>query len=127
MVAASGGTYMRVLVVDDEEDVQILVRLVLESEGHEVLVASNGDEARAFCQQGRVDALVLDVSLPTEDGPTVLATLREAGIAPTEVFLASAITPRALGVMAADLGAHALSKPFTVATLKQALAPVLEG
>ncbi len=117
---------MRVLVVDDEEDVQILVRLVLEAEGHEVLVASNGDEARVLCDEGNIDVLVLDVSLPEEDGPAVLRSLREAGTAPTEVFLASAITPRALGVLAAELGAHVLSKPFTVATLKQVLSPILD-
>ncbi len=118
---------MRVLVVDDEEDVQILFRLVLEAEGHEVQVASNGAEARQRCREGVADVLVLDVSLPEEDGPTLLGVLREEGIAPPEVFLTSAVTPTALGVLARGLEARPLSKPFTIKSLRESLGVVLDA
>lgn len=67
---------MKVLVVDDENSLQNLIRLTLEIEGHQVLVAANGEEALAQWEQ-RPDMIILDVMLPDIDGYQLLRQFRE--------------------------------------------------
>ncbi len=67
---------MKVLVVDDENSLQNLMRLTLEIEGYQVLVAANGEEALAQWEQ-RPDMIILDVMLPDIDGYQLLREFRE--------------------------------------------------
>src|SRR5919204_622263 len=67
----------RILVVDDEPDVRLLCRLVLEAEGHEVVESATGREALQLATEAEPDLVVLDVMLPDLDGWHVLAALRE--------------------------------------------------
>ncbi len=65
-----------VLVVDDEPDVQLALRRLLERAGHAVRLAGNGDEGlRTFFEQPS-DLVLLDVSMPVLDGWDTLAHLR---------------------------------------------------
>lgn len=68
---------MRVLVVDDEDQVLQLVTSMLELEGHEVVTASHGVEALLRVEDHRPDAILLDIVLPRMDGATVAQKLRE--------------------------------------------------
>ena len=67
----------KILVVDDEPDMVHLVRLALEMEGHEVIVAYNGVEALERVAAARPDLIVLDVMMPHMDGFEVLSKLKE--------------------------------------------------
>lgn len=68
----------RILVVDDERAIRELLRCVLELEGHEVVVASNGLEALAFLAEARLPWVVLmDVMMPRLGGIEVCEALRE--------------------------------------------------
>ncbi|MGG0755838.1 response regulator transcription factor [Brevibacillus laterosporus] len=67
---------MKVLVVDDENSLQNLMRLTLEIEGYQVLVAANGEEALTQWEQ-RPDMIILDVMLPDIDGYQLLREFRE--------------------------------------------------
>lgn len=71
-------TPMRVLLVDDDEDIRLLVRLVLTSDNaFEVCgEAGNGQEAIALARTCRPDAIILDVTMPVMDGLTALPLLR---------------------------------------------------
>ncbi|MEY2571743.1 MAG: two-component system, OmpR family, operon response regulator KdpE, partial [Acidimicrobiaceae bacterium] len=62
----------RVLVVDDEDDIRLLVRFTLEHAGHEVIEANDGASALAAAAEQRPDLMVLDVMMPDVDGWTVL-------------------------------------------------------
>jgi DNA-binding response OmpR family regulator len=66
----------RVLVVDDEPDVLLLCRVNLEHAGHEVLEASDGDQAIDIARRELPDAIVLDLMLPHVGGYQVLEALR---------------------------------------------------
>jgi CheY-like chemotaxis protein len=61
----------RVLVVDDDPDLAAICSLILESEGYETSVASNGVEAYDKLSASPVDAILLDVMMPAMDGLTV--------------------------------------------------------
>jgi CheY-like chemotaxis protein len=68
---------MRILVVDDEDQILQLVTSMLELEGHEVETASHGVEALLRVENDRPDAILLDIVLPQMDGATVAQKLRE--------------------------------------------------
>lgn len=60
---------MRVLIVDDELDLQEAIREALESEGHRTVCASNGREALEHLQAGEPTCVILlDLSMPVMDG-----------------------------------------------------------
>lgn len=70
-----------VLIVEDERHIAEGLRFNLEAEGHETLVAADGEQALALLLEERrpVDVVVLDVMLPGQDGFAVASTLRAAG------------------------------------------------
>src|SRR5437868_2969238 len=68
--------YMKILIVDDEEDVRVILRVNLESAGHVVVETEDGDQAVRIAVADEPDAVVLDVMLPLRDGLSVLDELR---------------------------------------------------
>jgi DNA-binding response OmpR family regulator len=118
---------MRVLVVDDEPEILLLVRANIEAIGHECRTAETAADAVAALTGDVPDILLLDVAMPGLDGPALLADLRRRDLQPPHVLLLSAIPPEELVALAVDLGVDWLSKPFTVAEFRQALARLLDG
>lgn len=108
---------MRVLVVDDDEDVRALLELQLRSRGHEVVAVATAAAGRVAADPG-IDALVVDVTLPDLPGPELVAQLRASGDLPARVVLVSALP---IEHVAEGLGVAAMSKPFTPADLDRAL------
>jgi DNA-binding response OmpR family regulator len=70
----------RILIVEDEAHISDGLRFNLEAEGHEAVVASDGEQALDLLLKERrpFDVVVLDVMLPGKDGFTVAAELRES-------------------------------------------------
>jgi two-component system response regulator MprA len=118
---------MRFLVVDDEPEILLLVRANVEAIGHQCCTAETATDAVAALSGDPPDILLLDVAMPGLDGPALLADLRARGLQPPHVMLVSAIPPEELVALAVDLGVDWLSKPFTVAEFRQALARLLDG
>ena len=67
---------LKVLVVDDEENIIELIRLGLRYEGFEVAVASDGEQALAQAQRTNPDLIILDILMPGIDGLEVCRRLR---------------------------------------------------
>jgi len=72
------GSPPRVLVVDDEAQVRLLLSLAFEFEGFEVALASDGDEAVTEAVRFGPDAVILDIMMPRVDGLTALLDLRNS-------------------------------------------------
>ena len=68
----------RILVVDDEAVIAQIIRLLLEPEGHEVMIADDGSRGFAAAQRQAIDLIILDLMMPVMDGFSVLAALRGA-------------------------------------------------
>ena len=64
------------LVVDDDPSIREILVMNLESEGMEVHVADNGDDAVSLARELLPDLVVLDVMMPGQDGYQVLSTLK---------------------------------------------------
>jgi DNA-binding response OmpR family regulator len=77
----------RILVVEDEEDVRVLVARLLSSVGHEVDTAVDGQEALSKIAAHRPDLIVLDLVMPGVDGWEVLRRLSLQAQAPPVVIL----------------------------------------
>jgi two-component system response regulator AtoC len=102
----------RVLVVDDEENLRLVVRTFLKREGYEVEVASGGEEALALVESFGPDVILTDVRMPKMGGMDLLATLRAKGHFAT-VIVMSAYGNTDLAMEAIKAGAYDyIQKPF---------------
>lgn len=112
-----------VLVVDDEHDIRLLARIVLEGAGYEVREASSGQEAIALLDEGGFDVVLLDLRMSPIDGWGVLEHLREVGLVPSlPVVMLSAHADPAMAARAVELGCVGyLSKPFDTEELVAAV------
>ena len=81
------GTPHRLLVVDDDEDVRILVSRIFRDVGFEVDTAENGAEAIAMAAGGGYGLILLDLMMPQVDGWAVLARLQTMKDPPAVVVL----------------------------------------
>src|SRR3954463_9462949 len=70
---------MRILVVEDDQDLQRLLKKALSDAGYVVDVASDGEEGHFLGDTEPYDAVILDLGLPKMDGVTVLERWRKAG------------------------------------------------
>jgi DNA-binding response OmpR family regulator len=77
-----------VLVVEDEDDVRRLVRVLLERGGHTVIEAVNGLEALERLEAARPDLIVLDVTMPELDGWQTLERIRDVSDVPVLMLTA---------------------------------------
>lgn len=116
-----------VLVADDDEDILVLVRTVLERAGYEVVAARDGAEAIAAAQQRRPDLAVLDVSMPELDGLEVLRRLRaDASTSDVPVLLLSARVQEDDVARGFATGASAyVQKPFSPRELSDRVSELL--
>ncbi|MGI8580074.1 MAG: response regulator transcription factor [Solirubrobacteraceae bacterium] len=79
-----------VLVVDDEEDIRGLIKILLERSGLEVTEAANGREALRQLHAVRPDVVVLDVTMPDLDGWETLERIRDVSDVPVLMLTARA-------------------------------------
>ena len=111
----------RVLVVDDEGDIRVIVGLNLGLAGMEFGEARDGNEALDFLRTHTWDACILDLAMPTVDGFEVLKVLSDEGIIDQiAVVVLSAKGSPTVAIEAMQLGAHAhLTKPFSPGAVAQ--------
>ena len=110
----------KILVVDDDPNVQRLLRATLQQEGFEVAVAGDGNEGLAQWESGGPDLILLDVSLPKLDGYGVATKIRESETAGTHVPIIMLTAEKEVEQKVRGLRAGAddyLVKPFHQAEL----------
>ncbi len=120
-------TMPKVLVVDDDPGVRLLVGRRLQQAGYRVRDAAGADEALEWIEaKGAPDVVVLDVSMPEVDGLELLSTIRDRVGQPDlpAVFLSGRIETDDIAAGRA-LGAVYLTKPFVASALLNAIDRVL--
>ncbi len=113
---------VRVLVVDDDPDIQAAIALALRAEGAVVETADDGSIAIHQLSAFAPGVVVLDLMLPGQSGFTVLEQAQKQS-PPPAVIMVTANQGRRHAVYAESLGAHAyLTKPVPLAKLVSAVA-----
>ena len=103
----------RLLVVDDDPDIRLLLRFELAAEGHDIIEAANGEEALAALADGSVDLMLLDMMMPILDGWAVLRTVDPTQAPPIVVITALASDGDRHVAELLELGAiDVIAKPF---------------
>jgi CheY-like chemotaxis protein len=67
----------KILAIDDENDVLLIIKTALSGEGYEILTASNGYDGLALAEDQKPDLILLDLRMPEMDGMEVLEQLRD--------------------------------------------------
>jgi DNA-binding response OmpR family regulator len=115
----------RILIVEDEHDIALGLKLDLSDEGYDVEVVGNGAEASRRSREPGWDLIGLDVMLPGKDGFEVCRDLRRARIR-TPVLMLTAKTQEAEKVMGLDMGADDyVTKPFSPRELRARIRALL--
>ena len=101
----------KILIVDDDENICELLRLYLEKDGFETVVANDGEQAVDYAAKYTPDLILLDIMLPKLDGWQVCREIRKSSDVPIIMLTAKGETfDKILGL---ELGADDyISKPF---------------
>ncbi len=114
----------RILVVDDEPQIQRLLTVALTAAGYDVIMAETGAQALRLAATGAPALILLDLGLPDRDGKEVLREIRK--FSQTPVVILSARDREAEKIEALDLGADDyVEKPFGIGELTARLRAAL--
>lgn len=80
----------RILLVDDDAEIVESLRLALESQGFEVLVARDGNQGLALTERENPDLVILDMMMPKRSGFLVLEKMRRTREEPLRVIMITA-------------------------------------
>jgi len=107
---------LRVLVIDDEEQIRRALRSLLQARRYEPVLAASGEEGLELAADLPPDAVILDLMLPGIDGQEVCRRLREWYAGP--ILVLSVVEDDGAKIRALDIGADDyLTKPFSTGEL----------
>ena len=116
---------MRVLVVEDEKDLNSIICSKLVKEGYNVDACYDGQAALDYMEAENYDGSIMDIMIPNKDGITVLREMRNAGIQVPVLFLTAKTETQDI-VRGLDAGASDyMTKPFEFSELMARLRVML--
>jgi two-component system copper resistance phosphate regulon response regulator CusR len=117
---------MRLLLVEDELDIQSFLKRSLEEAGYEVEAAADGKSAQRLATEGPFDILIVDLGLPDIDGISLILNLRQSGVRAPVLILSArrSVDDRVHGLEQG--GDDYLTKPFALAELLARLRNLLK-
>ena len=108
----------KLLVVDDEKNLRLVVQKELARQGHDVDCAEDGEAAWALLSEGDYDVVLCDVNMPRLDGIGLLRRTRERDQDPPEVIMLTGQATVESAIEAMKLGAYDyLTKPYRIGEL----------
>jgi len=104
----------RILIIDDEEQLVLMLKFRLKTMGYEVLEAYDGEEGLRVARKEKPDLILLDIMLPLKDGYEVCRELKnDPGYSDIPVILFSAKVEETDVEKGGEAGADAyITKPF---------------
>jgi two-component system, cell cycle response regulator CpdR len=117
----------RVLIVDDEDSIRMLVARAIAMDGHEIVTAEDGAEALEILgnEQGAFDLLLTDIQMPVMDG-IALALTAARDFPDLMILLMTGFADQRERASGLNAIAHdVITKPFSVADIRTAVADAL--
>lgn len=121
---------MRVLIIDDDEQIRVLLQQMMEWAGFDVAVAENGKIAMQVQEQQPADLVITDLIMPEQEGLETISRLKKqyAGIKIIAISGGGRIGPEAYLPAALELGAdRVFSKPFDVQEIVLSVQELLQS
>lgn len=116
----------KILIVDDQFGIRILLNEVLQREGYETFQAANGMQALEIVKQHSPDLVLLDMKIPGMDGIEILKRMKQLK-EEIRVIIMTAYGELDMIQKAKDLGALThFSKPFDIEDIKRAVKEVVK-
>lgn len=103
----------RVLIVDDEPDILLMLRVNLEADGFETALAADGETALRRIEEERFDCVLLDVMMPVMDGWGVLQGLAADPASPRVIVVSAKSADRDVARALNGGAADYVTKPFS--------------
>ncbi|WP_319588442.1 response regulator [uncultured Desulfobulbus sp.] len=119
---------MRILVIDDDDQMRTLLRQVMEWAGYEVIEAGDGREGMQKQRKQPADLVITDLIMPEQEGLETITSLKKEypGIKIIAISGGGRIGPEAYLPAAQELGADKVfSKPFDVRELAETVRELL--
>jgi DNA-binding NtrC family response regulator len=108
----------KILVIDDESNLRLVVQKEMSRLGHEVETASDGEAAWTILEERDYDVLLCDINMPRLDGIGLLRRLKEKRQNPPEVIMLTGHATVETAIEAMKLGAYDyLTKPYRITEL----------
>jgi DNA-binding NtrC family response regulator len=108
----------KLLVVDDEKNLRLVVQREMSRQGHEVETASDGEAAWELMEAKDFDVLLCDINMPRLDGIGLLRRAKEKCAIPPEVIMLTGQATVETAIEAMKLGAYDyLTKPYRISEL----------
>lgn len=105
-----------IIIIDDDQDIRAILKVMLEDAGHEVNEAADGHDGIALCRQRCPDIVITDILMPGMDGIETIMLLRKEfpSVGTLAISGGGRICADHYLKLAGNLGAtRELSKPFT--------------
>jgi two-component system, NtrC family, response regulator AtoC len=116
----------KVLIVDDEQNIRLVLAAMLKKEGYEVVSATDGREALRVLKAGRIEVVVTDLKMPNLDGMGLLNCITEQ-YPEVPVIIITAHGTVATAVEALKKGAlDYITKPFELEDLKNIISKAIK-
>jgi len=124
--APQQGRSLRILLVEDSPDNQVLIQSYLKNTIHRVEVADNGQIGVAKFQNGHYDLILMDMQMPVMDGITATRTIRrweqEQGLPAVQIIALTALALKEESARIFEAGCNAhMTKPLKRTTLLELL------
>ncbi|WP_096185899.1 response regulator [Evansella halocellulosilytica] len=111
--------HKKLLIVDDQFGIRVLLTEVFEKDGYDTLQASNGKQALKIVEENEPDLILLDMKIPGMDGLEILREIKKMG-AKSDVIMMTAYGELEMINEAMDLGALThFAKPFDIDEVKE--------
>ncbi len=121
---------MRILVIDDDEQMRVLLQQAMQWAGFEVATAENGRQGQQLFEEQPADLIITDLIMPEQEGLETIRMLKRAYPAVKIIAISGGgrIGPEAYLPAAMELGADRIfAKPFDVKELISAVHELLDS
>lgn len=116
----------RILLVDDDREIVESIRVALEANGYEIVVARDGNQGLAMAERDNPDLVILDMMMPKRSGFLVLERLRRTRSVPIRVIMITANEGSRHKAYAEMLGVDDyIRKPFAMDRLVESVGRLL--
>jgi two-component system response regulator MprA len=117
---------MKILLIEDDEDVADLLATAFAADGHETAITHTGEDGLAYLARNRPDAIVLDVRLPALNGVGVLRQIRSVDKTLPVLIMTGLATPGELAEIQRLGVTEIVEKPELLKRFGDALARIAD-